>query len=412
MKTLYLFHLRSIYILVLYQLILFNILNSSSQTSNKVTKSNENTEVLPTFDGCKNVLVCERVDTRLFFNLELGICEKCKDRLLDVECSSIPTINNIYQLLSFTNGFDKEFHGANGYNKLVSIIERGATNESSILLSGKFVNLSGVEYCALDENNQIELFQEIYLIYNQNENSEDLTLDIKLINPFQAAENKTLEIISNWEINKKKSNHAMYAYKKIKEKMFDKKSKSDSDINSRIFNNIFPSINVIFNSTNEQIFDNVKPCIRISCRKQKKKGSNNKNGEKNKVAVYDIITSVNLLKSKVKSENDYLFYVNVLIKTLLKSLERKTKRKKISIGCTIKIISWVKELCEILGIQTDENSNMGRYISEFLKNTKKEPNLSKKTINVTNIMESKQNIGFIEAELEDYKKLEEELKEF
>ncbi|KAK9171501.1 hypothetical protein CmeUKMEL1_04155 [Cryptosporidium meleagridis] len=412
MKTLTLFSLRSTSILALYQLILFNILNISSQISNKVTKNNESTEILPTIDGCKNVLICERVETRIFFNLELGICEKCKDRPLDEECSSISTINNAYQLLSFTNGFDKELHGVNGHDKIDSMIEKGQTNESAILFLGKFANLSGVKHCALDENNQIELLQEIYLIYNQHKNSEDLTLNIKLTNPFQAAENKTLEIISNWKINSKKSNHAIYAYKKIKEQMFDEKSKSNSDINSQIFNKIFPSINVIFNSTNEQIFDNLKTCMRISCRKQKEKGYNNTHRVKNKVTVYDIISSVNLLKRKVKSENDYLFYVNVLIKTLLKSLERKTKLKKISIGCTIKIISWVKELCEILGIKTDENSNMGRNISEFSNNTKEEPNFSKKTINVTNIAKSKQNIRFKEAELEDYKKLEEELKEF
>ncbi|KAH8582469.1 signal peptide protein [Cryptosporidium sp. chipmunk genotype I] len=413
MRTLHLFHSRSIYILALYYLLLFNTVDYSNQLSNKVLKGDKSTEILLTIDGCKDVLRCERVESHKFFNMEFGICEKCKDRPLEIECSSIPIINSSYKLLSFTNGFNKEFYGINEYNKTTSIIEKGVIDESAVLFSGKFVNLSGIEYCALDESNQIELLQEIYLIYNQHQNNENLVLNIKLKNPFQINESGTLEIISNWDINNKKSNHAMYAYTKFKEKMSSKKFEFSSNIDSRIFNKIWPSISVACNSNNVQIFDQVKPCMRISCRGQKEKGTSNINkGKSKRIAVNDIIASVNLLKNKVNSESDYLLYVSILIKTLLKSLERKTKRGKISIGCSMKITSWVKEVCEILGIRTDENSNMGRYISKFTTNTEKKLNFSKNTINATEIVELEQSTSFIEAGLEDYKRLEEELKEF
>ncbi|OII74114.1 uncharacterized protein cubi_02916 [Cryptosporidium ubiquitum] len=412
MKILTLLQLRCNSILFLYHLIFFSTIDHTNQLKSQVSLSNKSYKILPIIDGCKEVFGCKRIENLHFFNTAFGICEKCRGRSLEVECPSISVINDSYQLLSFTNGFNKEFHKIREYNKTISIIEKDIFNGSVVLLSGKFVDFSGVENCALDKENQIELLQETYLIYNQYQNNEDLVLSIELKKLFQTNEGKTLEIISDWEINNKNSNHAMYAYTKLKEKVYKTKSEINSAIYSKILNNIWSLINITYNSNNLQILDQVKPCIIISCRKSKKNEFNHQNIDKGKrTTIRDIITSVNTLKSKAKSDSDYLLYVNIFIKTLLKSLKRKTERGKISIGCSNKMVSWVKELCEILEIRTDENSNMGRYISEFVRKTEKEANLNKKTTG-KNVLDSEKNTKFIEAELEDYKKLEEELKEF
>lgn len=413
MKALVLLRFRDISISVLYYLIFFNIVNLKNQLTDQVLINNKMYGILPMIDGCKDVFGCKRTEIHHTFNLEFGICEQCESKPLEVECPSISVANNSYQLLSFTNSFDKEFSETSKHNKHTSITEREMFNGTAVLFSGKFVDFSRVENCALDKDNQIELLQEIYLIYNQYDSNKDLILNIVLKNQLQAIESKTLELISNWEISNKKSNHAIYAYTKFKEKMNNKNFEINYTMDNQMLNKIWPSIKVFCNSDDVRIFDQVQLCMRISCRKLKKEESNNSNRQKGKRAtINDIITSVNILKSKARSENDYLLYVNIFIKTLLKSLKRKTERGKISIGCSNKMVSWVKELCEILKIRTDENSNIGRYISEFAKNTEKELNQNRKTTDSKSIAELKQNAKFIEAELEDYEKLEEELKEF
>lgn len=404
-----LFHIQNISIFSLYNILLFSIINNSNQLMYLVSLSNQTCETLPMINACRDIFGCNRTESNNFSDVSYGICENCRYRSLELECPSI-LVNNSYQLLSFTDGFNVELNKIINGKENNSAVRENMVNGSNVLLSGKFVEISGAENCVIDENNQVEFLQETYLIYNQNMSDKNIRLSVTLKNPSKVGGSAALEV-PDWALEKNKNSHILYAYTRFKGKI-ETGSEIQPAIKSLIFNNILSLISISCNSNNKQIY-NVKVCMRVSCIKSKKNDFNSVKKEKNKskTIINDVIASVNKFKGKVSSESDYLLYISIFIKTLLKSLERKTIRGKISVGCSTKMISWVVELCEILGISTDDNSKMGRYISKFRADTKKERSHIKKITNNTKVLEPEPKDKLIEAELGDYEILERELRE-
>lgn len=411
MKMLQLFHVQNIYTFVLFHILLFYKINNSNQLRDPVSLSNQAYKALPMINACRDIFGCNRIKNNRFSNVSYDICENCEYRSLELECPKI-LVNNSYQLLSFTDGFNVEFNKINQHKETNSTARKNMLDGNMVLLSGKLVEISGTENCAIDENSQVELLQETYLIYNQTQTDEDTHLSVELKNPLQVDESAA-PVVPDWILQKKKNSHALYAFSRFKYKI-DKGSGIYTTIKNIVFNKIWSSISISCSSDEERLYDNVKVCMRVSCVKGKKNNSNSLNREKNKsrTTIHDVIASVNKLKGKVGSESDYLLYVSIFIKMLLKSLERKTMRGKISLGCSTKMVSWVVELCETLGIETDDDSNIGRCISKFRTNTKKELLSIKKVKDDAKVLDSEPKAKLLEAESGDYEMLDRELRMF
>ncbi|KAJ1613632.1 signal peptide-containing protein [Cryptosporidium canis] len=397
----------SIYIFILYHISLFSIITSSNQQALPNSIAGQTNETAFMINGCRDIFGCNQIEEHTFNSASFGICESCQFKSLKLDCSSIP-LNTSYQILGFTDDFGMEYQQLGNLNKTNPNLGKFLLSESMTLLSGKFSEINGTENCNIDNSNNIELLQETYIIH-KHRNNEDMHFNIRLSHPFQMDETSAINI-SDWVLQKGKDSHALYIFTRFWDKI-GTKYEIYPTVKSLVFNKIWSSIGISCNMTSEWIYNNLEICMRVSCLKGKGNIADNiSHGEhKSNTTLKDVINSVNLLKSKVKSERDYLLYVSIFIKTLLNSLERKTKRGRVSLGCLNRMVSWIIELCEALGIRTEEDTKIGRHITKFKMLTNKES--IKGPANNTEVLSAKKT-KFIEAALEDYERLERELRGF
>ncbi|KAF7459062.1 signal peptide, secreted low complexity protein [Cryptosporidium felis] len=400
------FFLRSSILFSFLILVITGFIEGSVQSSECNSRNYNASEIPGESNLCRELFDCDELENNRSGNSVTGICGNCLERQLTSECLSVPLINDSFQLLSFTNGFDIDVFSTSAPNEIDILNNTYYQNQSKLIFSGTFEEVNGIENCLIDKNNNIEILREVYIVYNQLDENEISLFNVHLRNPIQKSSNQSIEVVRNWLVDIKLKNHILYIYKIYRRALEDKVEYSSGLENgSSIFTDILSSIIISLDSRNTVISKLFQPCIRISCLKKKTTKIRFDVNENKGTAINNIIRSINYLKSSARSKEEYIMNIKVFVKTLLKSLKRKVNRNHISAGCTIKMINWIMDLCEKLGIQINYGSNFGKLLSEFKTSVERYSKSPMSSIPTSN----EKSHNRVEATEQDYEILENKL---
>ncbi|KAH7650384.1 signal peptide protein [Cryptosporidium bovis] len=332
--------------------------NSLGENTKNSIGNSEDEDLRPRVIGCKWFKGCVDVSTFDIVKGKASTCENCEEVVEMLTHLPISSMKNNNTFISSTRGISFKSKELNQGSKVIMIDEMDtlASYQKKIIVYGNFKPIGKIE-CASNNENKQKLNFEFFLQYIQK--NYDLVIDLNMDSIFNANKEESPKVISDWNLTRESKSHSIYFFRTI-EKDKTQGLEYVSDIFLLGKNNTLPLFELICYSKKGCNANQFKVFATISCPKNKNKDEKNR-----QLKINDIVTLIRIIK-KNSTYKKYISRIKLFIETLLKILERKVKSQELSYKCTNEIVEWIKELCVLLGISSDDIFKSKAYFFEAM----------------------------------------------